>query len=150
MTEVDKEIIEHMANPKNYGALQDPDAMGIGENPENDEKVIITLRVTGEGEPIIEDINFQAIGCMTTVVAGSVITSEAKGLSFEMADRMIAAALAMIENVPPQEAACTEMVALSLKAAMDSYLKKQTDPDFGTITYKIENSCEISDEKAEV
>ena len=147
MTEVDETLIAHMANPQNYGAIAQPDAMGIGENPENGEKVIITLRVTQQkSSPLIEDIKFQAIGCMTTVVAGSIITEEAKGIDFLTAEQLIAATMGMLENVPPEEAACSEMVALSLQAAMDTYSEKQRDPAFGTITYKIENSC-VAEEK---
>lgn len=146
MTEVNADLIEHMSEPKNYGVVDTPDAMGVGENPENGEKVIITLRVKPqESSPLIEDIKFQAIGCMTTVVAGSVVTSEAMGLDFATADQLIAATMELISNVPPEEAACTEMVALSLKAAMDTYVAKQKDADFGTITYKIENSCAVEE-----
>ncbi len=148
MTELDEEIIGHMTNPNNYGTIEQPDAMGIGENPENGEKVIIHLRVKEEnGEPIIEDIKFQAIGCMTTVVAGSIITGEAKGLSFETGEELIAVTLGLLDNVPAEEAACSEMVAVSLQAAMDTYKGKKDDPDFGTISYKIENSCIIPEEE---
>ncbi len=142
MTEVDAELIAHMSDPKNYGSMESPDAIGIGENPENGEKVIIYLRVTdSDGEPLIEDIRFQAIGCMTTVVAGSVVTQEAKGITFAVGEHLVGATLGMLENVPPEDAACSEMVALSLQAAMDTYSNKQKDPNFGTITYKIEHSC---------
>ena len=148
MTEVDAELIEHMSNPKNYGTLENADAIGIGENPENGEKVIIHLHVTEqEGEPFIEDIRFQAIGCMTTVVAGSVITQEAKGITFAIGEQLIAVTLGMLENVPSEEAACSEMVALSLKAAMDTYTHKQSNPDFGTVTYQIENSCIVENKE---
>jgi len=147
MTEVDAELIAHMSDPQNYGTLEDPDAMGIGENPENGEKVIIYLHITeNEGTPQIEDIKFQAIGCMTTVVAGSVITGEAKGIGFPRAEELIAVTLGMLEHVPAEDAACSEMVALSLQAAMDTYRGKQLDSDFGTITYKIENSCVVKEE----
>ena len=147
MTELDQEIIEHMANPKNYGNMEQADAIGIGENPENGEKVIIYLRVNDEGEsPQIEDIRFQAIGCMTTVVAGSIITGEAKGIDFETGKELISVTLGMLDNVPAEEAACSEMVAVSLQAAMDTYNAKKADPDHGTITYKIENSCEVKED----
>ena len=147
MTELDHEIISHMANPRNYGTMEEPDAIGIGENPENGEKVIIYLRIREEeGKPVIEDIKFQAIGCMTTVVAGSIITGEAQGIDFETGKDLIGATLGMLDGVPPEEAACSEMVALSLRAAMDTYTHKKEDPDFGTITYKIENSCTVPEE----
>ena len=148
MSDLDPSIIEHMANPHNYGPMENPDAMGIGENPENGEKVVIYLKVKEEnGEPIIEDIKFQAIACMTTVVAGSIITHEAENISFETGNELIGATLGMLDSVPPAEAACSEMVALSLQAAMDTYRAKKEDPNVGTITYKIENSCIIPEEQ---
>ena len=148
MTELDQEIIDHMANPKNYGSMEQADAIGIGENPDNGEKVIIYLRVNDEkgGIPTIEDIKFQAIGCMTTVVAGSIITGEAKGIDFETGKELISVTLGMLDGVPAEEAACSEMVAVSLQAAMDTYNAKKTDPDHGTITYKIENTCEVKED----
>jgi nitrogen fixation NifU-like protein len=147
MTPLDQEIIEHMANPQNYGNMEQADAIGVGENPENGEKVIIHLRVKEEGDqPIIDDIKFQAIGCMTTVVAGSIITAEAKGIDFETGKELIAVTLGMLDGVPAEEAACSEMVALSLQAAMDTYNGKKADPDYGTVTYKIENSCVVKED----
>ena len=142
MTEVDRELIEHMANPNNYGTLDNADAVGIGENPQNGEKVIIYLKVDeSEAGRRIAEIRFQAIACMTTVVAGSIITKEAEGISFEMAEELIAVTLGMLENVPPEEAACSEMVAVALKAALDSYEAKKENPDLPAVVYKIEQSC---------
>ena len=139
---VDEELVQHMANPHNYGSLEEPDAVGIGENPENGEKVIIYLDVAEEeGRPRIEEIRFQAIACMTTVVAGSIITHEAEKIDFDTAEELIAVTLGMLENYPPEEAACSEMVAVALKAAMDTYRAKKGNPEIPAIVYKIEQSC---------
>jgi nitrogen fixation NifU-like protein len=140
--ELDEELIEHMSNPKNYGLIEDADAIGIGENPQNGEKVIIYLKVKEEnGQKFIEDIKFQAIACMTTVVAGSIITNEAQGLSFEKAEELIAVTLGMLDGVPPEQAACSEMVAIALEASIDTYIQKKSNPDIPAMIYKIENSC---------
>jgi len=53
------------------------------------------------------------------------ITNEAFGLSLEKAKEFIAVTLGMLESVPPEEAACSEMVALALKASMDTYIHKR-------------------------
>lgn len=144
---VDAQLIEHMMEPKNYGSMQDADSEGIGKNPENGEKVAIYLRVNKNNSgPTIEDIRFQAIGCSTTVVAGSMITEEAKGLSFERAEDLIDMTMRMLENVPPEDAACSEMVAIALKAAMDTYVERVEDSDYPPITYRIENSCAPKEE----
>ena len=144
------QLIEHMMNPQNYGSIENADAQGIGKNPQNGEKVLIHLKVKEEaGKPVIEDIKFQAIGCTTTVVAGSIITTEAKGADFDRADDIIAFTLGMLDKVPPEEAACSEMVAVALKAAMDVYTARKSDPDYPIISYRIQNSCETSEEAEE-
>ena len=145
---VDAQLIEHMMEPKNYGSMSDADSEGIGKNPENGEKVAIYLRVDREtGEPTIEDIRFQAIGCTTTVVAGSMITEEAKGLSFERAGELIDMTMKMLDNVPPEDAACSEMVVLALRAAMDTYTKRIDDRDYPAVTYQITNTCTPKEER---
>ena len=145
---VDAQLIEHMMEPKNYGSMENAESEGIGKNPENGEKVAIYLRVSElDDQQVIEDICFQAIGCSTTVVAGSMITEEAKGLNFERAKDLITMTMKMLENVPPEEAACSEMVVLALKAAMDTYLKRIEDSSYPAITYQITNSCAPKEEK---
>ena len=137
----DAQLIEHMMNPQNYGDMLNNDATGMGKNPQNGEKVAIYLKVKKEDDPIIEDISFQAIGCSTTIVSGSIITSEAKGIRFTRAEELVSVTLGMLDNLPPEDAACTEMVALALKAALDTYAKRQEDSEFPMISYKIETDC---------
>jgi len=141
------QLVEHMMNPQNYGEMKDNDAIGMGKNPQNGEKVAIYLKVNKEQEePVIEDISFQAIGCTTTVVSGSIITSEAKGITFSRADDLISVTLGMLENLPPEDAACTEMVALALKAAMDTYKEREKDSNFPMISYHINTDCTPKEE----
>ncbi len=135
---MDNMLIEHMMNPRNYGVLKDANSEGIGKNPHNGEKVIIFLKVKDD---TIEDISFQAIGCMTTVLAGSLITTEAKGSSLDRAEELVSATLGMLDRIPPEEAACSEMVALALQASIDTYKERQKDKDFPMITYKIAQTC---------
>lgn len=145
----DQHLIEHMMNPQNYGDMENSDAIGIGKNPQNGEKVAIYLKVSPENDPLINDISFQAIGCTTTVVAGSIITSEAKGVTFSRADELIAMTLGMLDTVPPEDAACSEMVALALRASMDTYQERQKDPDFPIISYIIKTDCTPKEENNE-
>ena len=148
MKSVDAQLIEHMMEPKNYGSMQNADSEGIGKNPENGEKVVIYLRVgKKDREPMVEDIRFQAIGCTTTVVAGSMLTEEAKGLDFPEVERLIEMTMDLLKNIPPEDAACTEMVAIALKAALETYDKRIEDPLYPVITYQIENSCTPKEEE---
>ena len=145
---MDKQLIEHMMNPKNYGTLEGTDAQGIGKNPENGEKVAIYIRVgRDEDEPYVDDIRFQAIGCTTTVVAGSMLTEEAKGLNFKGIYNLVDATMSLLDKLPPEDAACSEMVALAIKAAVDTYNERQNDPEYPAITYQIANSCVPKEEQ---
>jgi len=144
---MDARLIEHMMNPKNYGTLEASDAEGIGKNPDNGEKVAIYIRVgKDETDPYIEDMKFQAIGCTTTVVAGSMLTEEAIGLNLNGVKNLVEATMQLLDKLPPEDAACSEMVALAIKASVDTYEARRTDPEYPVITYKIENSCEPKDE----
>ncbi len=139
-------VMEHMMNPKNYGKIEEADSVGMGKNPQNGEKVAIYLKVKDGSDPLIEDISFQAIGCTTTIVAGSLITSEAKGIHFSRAEELVSATLGILENQTPEDAACTEMVALALKASLDTYTERQKDKDFPMISYHIDNDCTPKEE----
>lgn len=144
---MDARLIEHMMNPKNYGILEASDAQGIGKNPDNGEKVAIYIRVgKDETDPYIDDIKFQAIGCTTTVVAGSMLTEEAKGLNLNGVKNLVEATLKLLDKLPPEDAACSEMVALAIKAAVDTYEERRKDPEYPVITYKIDNTCAPKEE----
>lgn len=144
---MDARLIEHMMNPKNYGTLEASDAQGIGKNPDNGEKVAIYIRVgKDETNPYIEDMKFQAIGCTTTVVAGSMLTEEAIGLNLNGVNNLVDATMQLLDKLPPEDAACSEMVALAIKASVDTYEERRADPEYPVITYKVENSCAPKDE----
>jgi len=142
----DEILVEHMMNPQNYGKMEDASTVGMGKNPQNGEKVAVYLKVEKQDDPLITDVSFQAIGCTTTVVAGSIITSEARDIHFTRAEELVSVTLGMLENQSPEDAACTEMVALALKAALDTYAEREKDPDFPMISYHIETDCTPKDE----
>jgi len=147
---MDAQLIEHMMSPKNYGSLEGSDTQGIGKNPENGEKVAVYMKVGKDEEELyVDDIRFQAIGCTTTVVAGSMLTEEAKGLNFNGVKNLVEATMKLLDRLPPEDAACSEMVALAIKAAVDTYEKRKTDPDYPVITYKIVNSCVPKEDNTE-
>ena len=131
--------MEHMMHPRNYGKLENPDAMGIGKNPENGEMVIVHLKMDGER---IADIAFQAKACVTTVIAGSIFTDTVKGADIEEAKELTRIMLSKLDNVPPEEAACTELVAEAFYAALEHLEAKKSDPDALVPTRMIGNRCD--------
>ena len=138
------QILEHMMNPKNYGTLEGADAQGVGLNPQNGEKVVVYVRMAHEDDiAYIDEIRFEAIGCTTTIVAGSMLTEEARGLSVKGVRNMVSASMELLEQLPPEEAACSEMVALGILAAVDTYERGENPP----LAYVIQKTCTPKEEE---
>ena len=138
--------MDHMMNPRNYGKLDDADAVGIGKNPQNGEMVIVYLKIS-DGK--IEDIKFQAKACMTTVIAGSIFTQTVKGASVEEGRELTSIMLEKLDLMPPEEAACSEMVAEAFLAALDHYEAKKSDPDAPPSTRMITKACAVENGEKE-
>ena len=135
--------MDHMMNPRNYGKLESPSTQGIGKNPENGEMVIVYLLVS---DGIIEDIRFQAKACMTTIIAGSIFTETIKGVTIEESIELANIMLDKLDQMPPEEAACSEMVAEAFLAAMEHFEAKKSDPEALVPTHMISKACVVSEE----
>ncbi|BBG66017.1 iron-sulfur cluster assembly scaffold protein IscU/NifU-like [Hydrogenimonas sp.] len=138
--------LDHMMNPRNYGKLEDADAVGIGKNPQNGEMVIIYLKIS-DGK--IEDIKFQAKACMTTVIAGSIFTETVKGVSIGEGRELTSIMLGKLDRMPPEEAACSEMVAEAFLAALDHFEAKKSDPEAPVPTRMITKACAVQEDEKE-
>ncbi|WP_201353379.1 iron-sulfur cluster assembly scaffold protein [Hydrogenimonas urashimensis] len=136
--------MDHMMNPRNYGKLEDADGQGIGKNPDNGEMVIVYLKMD-DGK--IEDIRFQAKACMTTIIAGSIFTETVKGATIAESKELAQIMLGKLDSMPPEEAACSEMVAQAFLAALDQYEAKKSDPDALVPTHMIGRACALPEEE---
>ncbi len=136
--EIYETTMDHMMNPRNYGKLENPDAVGIGKNPQNGEMVIIYLKIENEK---IEDIKFQAKACMTTVIAGSIFTQTVKGATLKEARELTSIMLEKVKQMPPEEAACSELVAEAFLAALEHHETRGKDLEAPVPTRMIENEC---------
>jgi len=134
--------MDHMMNPRNYGKLESPSAQGIGKNPENGEMVIVYLLIS-DGK--IEDIRFQAKACMTTIIAGSIFTETIKGVTIEESKELTKIMLDKLDQMPPEEAACSEMVAEAFLAALEHFEAKKSDPEALVPTHMISKACVVQE-----
>jgi len=138
------EYIDHMMNPRNYGVIEDYSGKGIGKNPNNNELVELYLLL--DKDENIKDIKFQAIGCMSTTVTGSIFTDIVKGESLAEADDVANEFLKKLEFAPKEERACAEMVAKSFMAAQVNFRHKCEGKDEESYTLLISEDCVVQDE----
>ena len=144
--ELKDEYIDHMMNPRNYGKIATPDAFGIGKNPFNNELVNMHLKVK---DNIIEDVKFECIGCMSTVVTGSIFTDMIIGETLEEAEDVATEFIKNLENAPIEQRACGEMVAKAFLASYENYKHRTSGSDEESFTMEISSDCYGEDYEAE-
>ena len=137
------EYIDHMMNPRNYGTIKSYSGKGIGKNPNNNG--LVEMYIVLDDKEMIEDIKFQAIGCMSTAVTGSILTDIVKGESLVEADDVVNEFLKKIEFAPKEEQACAEMVAKSFMAAQVNFRHRSEGKDEESYTLLISEDCVVQD-----
>ncbi|MCH9814342.1 MAG: iron-sulfur cluster assembly scaffold protein [Epsilonproteobacteria bacterium] len=139
-----EEYIDHMMNPRNYGKLDYYSAKGIGKNPHNNELVETFLVMEDD---LIVDIKFQAIGCMSTIVTGSIFTDMIKSETIMEAESVMEDFIKGLENAPAETKACGEMVAKSFMAALVNLNNRASGKEEDAYTLMISEDC-LTDEEA--
>ncbi len=138
------EYIDHMMHPRNYGKIENYNGKGIGKNPNNNELVEMYLKVT---QNILVDIKFQAIGCMSTIITGSIFTEMVTGETIEEAESVMEDFIKGLDNAPPETKACGEMVAKSFMAALVNVSNRENGKDEDEYTLLISEDCVIDEQE---
>jgi len=136
--ELKDEYIDHMMNPRNYGKIENEDALGVGKNPFNNELVNLYLKVEGD---TIKDIKFECIGCMSTVVTGSIFTDMIVGETLQEAEDVALEFIKNLDNAPIEQRACGEMVAKAYLAAYENLKHRREGKDEKEYVLEISSDC---------
>ncbi|OGO37400.1 MAG: SUF system NifU family Fe-S cluster assembly protein [Chloroflexi bacterium RBG_16_56_8] len=79
-------ILDHFNNPRNKGALDDPDMLVNGGNPGCGD--VITLFVKLDEQDRIADIKFDGHGCTISMAAASLLTQMVRGKTLAEVQQM--------------------------------------------------------------
>ncbi len=140
-----EEYLDHMMNPRNYGTIGQADAKGVGQNPLNNEMVEIYLRLDGD---TIKEIKFMAIGCMSTIVTGSIFTDMLVGETIAEGESVAEEFLKNLVNAPEEQRACGEMVAKAFLAALVNLDHRRQGKEEESYTLVISENCGVEGEDA--
>jgi len=69
-------ILDHNKRPRNFGQLEHPDAFANGNNPLCGDRLLVTLRMSGDR---IEDIRIEGKGCAISTASASLMSEAVKG-----------------------------------------------------------------------
>jgi nitrogen fixation NifU-like protein len=145
-----EKVMEHFANPRNVGVIEDADGVGEVGNPVCGDVMKITIKVADDR---IEDIQFQTLGCGAAIATSSIVTEMAKGMTLEEAAAITKQQVAdELGGLPPAKMHCSVLATDGLKRAIDDYLVRagrdpiggkilSEDPDFDP--HGTDDECEV-------
>ncbi len=116
-----QKVLEHFANPRNVGVLEDADGTGEVGNPVCGDVMKITIKVDADR---ICDIRFQTLGCGAAIATSSMVTELARGKTLDEAAKITRDDVAtQLDGLPPAKMHCSNLAADALREAIANYRK---------------------------
>lgn len=143
---INKETIEHLMYPKNYGKLDEPNGVGVAMDEKTNEYVIIYIDLH---DNILKDIKFATNGCQDTVVIGSMFSDMIMGNDVEYANKAVEKIVEKLGELNPQQQVCADIVFTALQAALINYNHRVQGKDEELHMLKMKESCEVVEESSD-
>ncbi len=118
-----KKLIDHSSNPKNYGLFKAYDFISGEYNPSCGDSIIMCGLVQDD---ILQDIRFEAQGCMLSMAMASILTEYVKKMQLDVIlklDTEIIEQLLEIE-LGPNRLRCATLSIDALQGGIKKYQKK--------------------------
>lgn len=134
-----EKVMDHFANPRNVGEIENADGVGEVGNAKCGDIMKMYLKINNG---IIEDVKFKTFGCGAAVATSSMATELIKGKSIEDALKLTnKAVIEALDGLPPAKIHCSVLAEEAMKAAIaDYYTKQGLDPEL--YVGKINHSCD--------
>jgi len=120
-------VMDHFANPRNMGELEDADGVGEVGSPACGDIMKMFIKVE-KGK--ISDIRFKTFGCGAAVATSSMATELIKGKSIDDALKLTnKAVVEALEGLPAIKLHCSVLAEQAIKTAISDYYTRQgVDP----------------------
>ncbi len=123
-TQYSEKVMDHFANPRNVGEIENADGVGTVGNPVCGDIMKIFIKVENN---VITDVKFKTFGCGAAIATSSMATEMIKGKTIEEALKLTNQAVAeALGGLPPVKMHCSVLAEEAVQAAIDDYLKKTT------------------------
>jgi nitrogen fixation NifU-like protein len=117
-----EKVMEHFANPRNVGEIEDADGIGEIGNPVCGDMMTFYIKVKDDK---IEDVKFKTFGCGAAIAVSSMVSEMAKGKTIEEALKITNASVAQeLGGLPPNKMHCSNLGADALHRAIEHYQTK--------------------------
>ena len=120
-------VMDHFRNPRNVGALENPDGVGEAGNPVCGDIMKIYLRVEDE---VITDVKFETFGCGSAIASSSMATELIRGRpvseALALTNKAVAEALG---GLPAHKLHCSVLAEEAIKKAIKDYEQRRERRD---------------------
>jgi nitrogen fixation NifU-like protein len=114
-----EKVMDHFANPRNVGEIQNADGVGSEGNPVCGDVMTFYIRVD---EDRLTDVKFKTFGCGAAIACSSMVSELAKGKTLEEAKKITNADVAAeLDGLPKNKLHCSNLGADALHKAIEDY-----------------------------
>jgi nitrogen fixation NifU-like protein len=115
-------VLDHFANPRNAGVLEDADGVGVRTNPVCGDTMRLMIRVQ-DGR--IAAARWQTVGCPAAIATSSIATEMITGRRLDEVVTLTKEQIAEAAGgLPPSKLHCSVLAADALRAAVADYRSK--------------------------
>ena len=120
-------VMDHFANPRNVGEIEDADGVGQIGNPVCGDVMRMSLKIEDDR---ITDVKFKTFGCGAAVATSSMVTEMVIGKTLteaaEISNKTVAEALG---GLPANKMHCSNLSADAIHIAIEDYMTRQGRAD---------------------
>ncbi|MBE6886534.1 MAG: Fe-S cluster assembly scaffold protein NifU [Oscillospiraceae bacterium] len=122
-----EKVMDHFANPRNVGELEDANAIGEVGNVKCGDIMKMYLKIEGG---VITDVRFKTFGCGAAIATSSMATELIKGKTIDEALTLTnQAVVEALDGLPPVKVHCSVLAEQAVKSAIaDYYTRQGIDP----------------------
>ncbi|MGI6621791.1 MAG: Fe-S cluster assembly scaffold protein NifU [Clostridiaceae bacterium] len=123
-----EKVMDHFANPRNVGEIEDADGVGQVGNAKCGDIMKMYLKIE---DGIIKDAKFKTFGCGAAVATSSMATELIIGKTIKEAEQITnKAVLEALDGLPPVKVHCSVLAEEAIAAALNDYkMKNGLDED---------------------
>ncbi|MCR5653978.1 MAG: Fe-S cluster assembly scaffold protein NifU [Ruminococcus sp.] len=141
-----EKVMDHFANPRNVGEIENADGIGEVGNSKCGDIMKMYIEVN---DGVITDVKFKTFGCGAAIATSSMATELIKGKTIDEALKLTnKAVMEALDGLPPVKVHCSVLAEEAIRSAVADYYRRQgIDPE--PIMGKIESAHDHDHEKFE-